>query len=164
MKILQKGFTLIELMIVVAIIGILASVVLASLNTARDKGADAAIKANVNGIRAQAELYYDSNGNTYAGTAYTVQACLTAAQTGNMFADANVMSALNASATQSGAGLSRCAAAANSWVIAFQLKTGGTAGDTTADAYCVDSTGQATSYAYGTSETIANAVTSGACT
>ena len=60
-----RGFTLIELLVVIAIIGILASVVLASLNSARDKGADAAIKSNLNNARAQAELYYDSNSRTY---------------------------------------------------------------------------------------------------
>jgi prepilin-type N-terminal cleavage/methylation domain-containing protein len=69
MKNLKKGFTLIELLVVVAIIGILASVVLASLNTARAKGADAAIKANLANTRAQAALYYDAQTptNTYAG-------------------------------------------------------------------------------------------------
>lgn len=59
----KKGFTLIELLVVIAIIGILSSVVLASLNTARDKGSDAAIKANLANIRAQAELFYDTNGD-----------------------------------------------------------------------------------------------------
>ena len=63
----NSGFTLIELLVVIAIIGILSAVVLASLNTARSKGSDAAIKSNVNNARAAAELYYDSNSNSYAG-------------------------------------------------------------------------------------------------
>lgn len=60
-----KGFTLIELLVVIAIIGILSSVVLASLNTARNKGADTAVKSNLAGARAQAELFYDANANAY---------------------------------------------------------------------------------------------------
>lgn len=59
----SRGFTLIELLVVIAIIGILASVVLASLNSARDKGADAAIKSSINNARAQAQLFYDDNGD-----------------------------------------------------------------------------------------------------
>jgi len=62
----NQGFTLIELLVVIAIIGILSSVVLASLNTARGKGADAAVKSNLNNMRAQAELFYDT-GQTYTG-------------------------------------------------------------------------------------------------
>jgi prepilin-type N-terminal cleavage/methylation domain-containing protein len=62
-KLRNKGFTLIELLVVIAIIGILSSVVLASLNTARARGSDAAIKADMAGLRAAAELYYDTNGN-----------------------------------------------------------------------------------------------------
>src|SRR6185369_11059162 len=58
-------FTLIELLVVIAIIGILVSVVLSSLNTARAKGANAAIKADMSGIRAQGDIVYDNNGGRY---------------------------------------------------------------------------------------------------
>ena len=76
----NKGFTLIELLVVIAIIGILSSVVLAALNTARGKGNDAKTKAQLSGLRAGAEVYYDTNG-TYGGT---TNAC------DNMFNDVNV--------------------------------------------------------------------------
>jgi type II secretory pathway pseudopilin PulG len=52
--------------VVIAIIGILSAVVLASLNTARDKGNDAAVKENLANLRAQGEIFFDT-GNTYTG-------------------------------------------------------------------------------------------------
>jgi prepilin-type N-terminal cleavage/methylation domain-containing protein len=64
----KKGFTLIELLVVIAIIGILSSVVLASLNSARSKGADAAVKSGMKQIQAQAELYYSDNNAYSNGT------------------------------------------------------------------------------------------------
>ena len=115
MQIRQKGFTLIELLVVIAIIGILASIVLASLNTARDKGSDAAVKANINGTRAQAAIVYD-NANSFAGVC----------------SDANVAAAVTAADNANGAGkVSVCSADADEWVVSAQMKT-------SADYYCVD--------------------------
>lgn len=117
-----RGFTLIELLVVIAIIGILASVVLASLNSARDKGADAAIKSNLNNARAQAELYYDNNNRTYT----------TVCTTGT-----NNIDPLLDGATNSGSVVT-CADTATAWAAQARLVSN------TAQYYCVDSTGNAT--------------------
>ena len=73
MKNSKKGFTLIELLVVIAIIGILSAIVLASLSTARSKGKDATVQGQLSSARAQAEIYYGSNGNSYAGVCGALQ-------------------------------------------------------------------------------------------
>ncbi|TSC77708.1 MAG: type IV pilus assembly protein PilA [Parcubacteria group bacterium Gr01-1014_24] len=134
-----EGFTLIELLVVVAIIGILASVVLASLNTARAKGANAAIKANLANIRAQAELVYDQTSpNGYGLNANTAGAC-PAATAGSLFANTVITNAINAALTASG-GTSLCASTTSAWVASVQLKVA----EGTNTHWCVDSTGVST--------------------
>lgn len=58
--------------IFIAIIGILASVVLAALSSARAKGQDAAIVADLSSLRVQAELYNSSN-NSYYGFCHSAE-------------------------------------------------------------------------------------------
>ncbi len=64
----QRGFTLIELLVVISIITLLSSIVYASLNSARAKGKDAAIKESVNQLR----LLLEQNFNDY-GTYVNLQ-------------------------------------------------------------------------------------------
>jgi prepilin-type N-terminal cleavage/methylation domain-containing protein len=55
-----RGFTLIELLVVIAIIGILSAVVLASLNSARQKGRDTRRIADVKQLQVALEFAYDA--------------------------------------------------------------------------------------------------------
>ncbi|MBI4224706.1 MAG: prepilin-type N-terminal cleavage/methylation domain-containing protein [Candidatus Sungbacteria bacterium] len=60
----HKGFTLIELLVVISIISLLASVVLASLNSARAKARDARRISDLKQLSTALEFYYDAN-NAY---------------------------------------------------------------------------------------------------
>ena len=60
------GFTLVEMVVVIAIIGILTAVVLTAVGSARVKARDARIISDMNQIRSFAEIKY-TNANSYTG-------------------------------------------------------------------------------------------------
>jgi len=166
----HKGFTLIELLVVIAIIGILATVVIGAVNSARVKGADAAIKSNLQALRIESELWYD-NANTYGGTvgpgvcpisiapttfftgSVPAQNALKAA--GNNYAklDANAPNIPNTVCWTNGV----------NWVAAAVLKSSPNA---TGKSFCVDSTGNSkeiTALANATPITVTGNTTTGGC-
>ena len=113
----KKGFTLIELLVVIAIIGVLSSVILASLSTAKSKGANAVVKSTLVQIRTQAELS-SVNGSYAALCSETIFARMVAA------------------ATSTGGG-GNCYQSANAWSVVAALKTP----ENGNSAWCVGSSG-----------------------
>ena len=93
MKKVNKGFTIIELLVVVAIIGILAAVILTNTTTARNSSVDAAVKANLSTARNQGEIFY--NTNTAAPNSYT-NVCVNGTVGGVLGIGAEILSAANA--------------------------------------------------------------------
>ena len=66
----NKGFTLIELLVVIDIIGLLSSVVLASLNSARVRANDAKRLSDIHQISNALQLYASDNNGLYPPGTY----------------------------------------------------------------------------------------------
>lgn len=117
----SRGFTLIELLVVISIIGILSAVVLASLNTARSKGNDAAIQSDLSTVQTQAEIFYGI-GNTY------VSVC----------SDPTIVRALSGANAANGGTTPVCNSSATEYAAQSKMSAD------PSKYWCVDSTGAAT--------------------
>jgi prepilin-type N-terminal cleavage/methylation domain-containing protein len=64
-RINRKGFTLVEIMIVVAIIALLAAIAIPNLMSAKKTANTAAAKANIRALSTAAEVYATAHNGTY---------------------------------------------------------------------------------------------------
>lgn len=59
----QKGFTIIEIIVVIAIIAVLSSIVMVNVGNARAKARDARRKSEMRGLQKALVMYYAANGS-----------------------------------------------------------------------------------------------------
>ena len=88
----SKAFTLIEMLIVVAIIGILASAIMVGLGPAQQKGRDARRMSDLNGAQNALELYFTQNSQypLSENTPITFSSLETSGGSSNIFSSVGV--------------------------------------------------------------------------
>ena len=96
MKLMQRGFTLVELLIVVIILAILAAIVIPQFSSATTDAQEAALDSNLNALRSAIDLYKVQHNGKYPGqVAATGATCgVGAAGTGAIDTEAAVIDQL----------------------------------------------------------------------
>ena len=125
---MEKGFTLIDLIVTIAIIAVLSSIVLFSVTQYINKGKDTNVSGNLSVLVPAGEVFYNMN-NTYSNFC-------TSNSLKNAYSQMSVPVEKNTCSTGTYAGLCcNVASDGNSWVACAQMFTD------VSKAYCVDSRG-----------------------
>ena len=120
-KNLMYGFTLIELMIVIAIIGMLSTIILANLSNSRKQAKNSTIKNQMQSMKSEAELMYASNNGSYANV------CTNQATKPNPYA------LYSAARAQTGGTTGKCNTSASAYAASVPIAT-----NPTNSFWCVD--------------------------
>ncbi len=112
----KEGFTLIEMLVVIAMIGLLSALVLVALGPSRDKARDTRIVSDINQVRMYMETTYDVITGSYSGST----------------ADTEI-STISQYITNAGGGNFTLSKAGFSYAVSATLNSG--------DVYCADSDG-----------------------
>lgn len=142
----RDGFTLLELLVVVAIVGLLTTVVIVSLNNASNKGKDAGVMSNLRNAISQGEIVFNSrtaNKDSYTNvcTNGLVDGVLgVGAQVSNAAKSVGLTGSPNYTTNGTGTGTTAtCNNSASAWAAEVPL-IGST--NLSPKMWCVDSTGK----------------------
>jgi len=77
----EDGFTLIEMLIVVIVLGILAMIIIPQINVSTGEARLSTLRTNLSTVRNAIELYYHQHNNTYPGVILSTAGGTTATST-----------------------------------------------------------------------------------
>ena len=126
----QSGFTLIEILIVVIILGILAAIVIPQFTSASADAKQSAVSSMVQSVRGQIELYKLNHGDTYpalAGSDWTslTSRSLSGGQTYGPYMQSSPINPFNQSSLI-GAAVGSGTGQTNGWAMVGDSSTGTT--------------------------------------
>lgn len=115
----KSGFTILELIVVIAVIATLGTVMTIFISGPKNKTADAVVKAQIKEISAQSEAYYIDNNYNYSNMCTTDMVIMTA------------LEQISFNSLNFGSSGGDCQSDPRDWVVWAELKGGGT--------WCADS-------------------------
>lgn len=120
------GFTLVELLVSIAIISLLASIVIRYVEDAKFRGENVSIKNDLHNARSQMNISYSTNNDTFTDLCTTNTKLISIMQDASLRGSGNTTSYV-------------CNSNASVWAISVPLKMN----DAGNNYWCVDSTGNA---------------------